>query len=620
MYVIGTAGHVDHGKSTLVHALTGIDPDRLQEEKERGMTIELGFAWLKLPSGREVSIIDVPGHERFIKNMLAGVGGIDLALLVIAANESVMPQTREHLAILDLLRVKKGLAVIAKRDLVDDEMVELVMAEVEDILKGTTLEGAPKVAVSAVTGEGIPELLETLDRLLETTETRRDSGRPRLSIDRSFTMPGFGTVVTGTLIDGSLSVGQEVEVLPSGKVSRIRGLQSHRTKVETASPGRRLAVNLSGVSHDEIQRGEVLTIPGWLKPTIALDVRLRLLSDAPRALKHNSPVTFHTGATETAARVRLLDQEEVKPGEETWAQIRLEHPLAVVKGDYFVIRSSDATMGGGAVVDPYAKRHRRHYLPTLQRLEVMARGSGEDILLQTLQATEPCDMRLLADRANLSPEDARVLVERLASDRRVVVLGDRALTLRSLMYSSEGWASLMGKARTILDSYHKEHPLRWGIQREELRSRLALSPQVFPLILPRLVEEGAVVEGNNLLRLPLHQVALNGEQQRRAETYLAALRSTPYSPPTDVTLGDDLLNLLVDEGRVVKVSESVVFDATAYGEMVEGILATIKAQGKINVGQVRDQFQTSRKYALSLMEHLDQRRITRRVGDDRVLR
>jgi selenocysteine-specific elongation factor len=273
MYVIGTAGHVDHGKSTLVQALTGIDPDRLREEKERGMTIELGFAWLTLPSGKEVSIIDVPGHERFIKNMLAGVGGIDLALLVIAANESVMPQTREHLAILDLLRVKKGMAVIAKRDLVDEEMLELVMAEVEDVLKGTTLEGAPMIPVSAVTGEGIPELLSTLDTLLETTETRKDSGRPRLAIDRSFTMSGFGTVVTGTLIDGSLSVGMEAEIVPSGRVARIRGLQSHRQKIETASPGRRLAVNLSGVSHDQIQRGEVLTIPGWLRPTIALDVR-----------------------------------------------------------------------------------------------------------------------------------------------------------------------------------------------------------------------------------------------------------------------------------------------------------------------------------------------------------
>ena len=620
MYVIGTAGHVDHGKSTLVQALTGIDPDRLREEKERGMTIELGFAWLTLPSGKEVSIVDVPGHERFIKNMLAGVGGIDLALLVIAANESVMPQTREHLAILDLLRVKKGLAVIAKKDLVDEEMLELVMAEVEDVLKGTTLDGAPMVPVSAFSGEGLPELLETIDTLMETTETRKDSGRPRLSIDRSFTMSGFGTVVTGTLIDGSLSVGMEAEIVPSGKVSRIRGLQSHRQKIETASPGRRLAVNLSGVSHDEIQRGEVLTIPGWLRPTIAADVRLQLLTDAPRGLNHNSPVNFHTGATETVARVRLLEQDVVSPGEETWAQIRLNNPLALVKGDYFVIRSSDATLGGGTVVDAYAKRHRRRHSPTIERLEVMEMGSQDEMLVQALQSSEPCNLQVLADRANLSMEETRGLVEKLSSDKGVIVLGSNALTPRSLVYSAAGWASLVGKTRDALDSYHRDHPLRRGIQKEELRSRLNLSSQEFPLVLPHLVDEQVVIEETNVVRLPQHQVSLNDRQSRLVEQYVSRLRSDAYSPPTDASLDDDLLAMLVDKGRVVRVNESVVYDAGAYQEMVDKIVSTIKEQGKINVGQVRDQFQTSRKYALSLLEYLDQQRITRRVGDDRVLR
>ena len=620
MYVVGTAGHVDHGKSTLVQALTGIDPDRLREEKERGLTIELGFAWLTLPSGREVSIVDVPGHERFIKNMLAGVGAIDLAMLVVAANESVMPQTREHLAILDLLRVKRGLAVITKKDLVDEEMVELVMAEVEDVLEGTTLEGAPMVPVSAVSGDGLPELLGTLDELLEATETRKDSGRPRLSVDRTFTMPGFGTVVTGTLIDGSLSVGQEVEILPSGRVSRIRGLQSHRQKVETAAPGRRLAVNLSGVSHDDIERGEVLTIPRWLRPTIALDVRLQLLADAPRSLKHNRPVTFHSGSREATAKVRLLEVEEVQPGEETWAQLRLDSPMPLVKGDYFVIRSSDATMGGGTVVEPHAKRHRRRHAPTLERLEVMERGSEEDVLLQTLQSAEPCDLRTLANRAGMAQADVQALVEKLALERRSILLGSLDSATRALAFSAEGWASLSGRARGVLESYHRERPLRVGIQKEELRSRLNLTAQQFTLVMPRLVEDGVLSEDNNFLRLPHHSIELSDRQKTSIESYLASLRSNPYSPPTDAALSDDLLNLLVDEGRVVKLNESVVYDAGAYEEMVAGIVSTIKEQGKINVGQVRDRFQTSRKYALSLLEHLDQQRVTRRVGDDRVLR
>ncbi|MDE2940907.1 MAG: selenocysteine-specific translation elongation factor [Chloroflexota bacterium] len=620
MFVIGTAGHVDHGKSTLVKALTGIDPDRLREEKERGLTIDLGFAWLTLPSGREVSIVDVPGHERFIRHMLAGVGGIDLALLVIAANESVMPQTREHLAILDLLRVERGLVVVAKRDLVDAEMVELVMAEVEDVLQDTTLEGAPMVAVSAVTGEGVPELLSTLDGMLDAAETRRDTGRPRLPIDRSFTMPGFGAVVTGTLIDGSLSVGMEVQLLPSGRVSRIRGLQSHQQKLETATPGRRLAVNLSGVSHDDIERGDVLTIPGWLRPTIAADVRLRLLDSAPRGLRHNRPVTFHTGSTESVARVRLLERDEAAPGEEVWAQVRLDNPLALVKGDYFVIRSSDATLGGGAVVEPHAKRHRRRHAPTLERLEVLERGSLEEVALQAIRSGEPCTLEALAGRANLSVKEAEGVVEQLAREGGVVTLPLGPVTQRSQLYTAAGWSTLAGRANGALGQYHREHPLRRGMQREELRSRLGLSVQEFPHVVARLAEDGALAEDAGAVRLPEHSAAPSMEQTKLVEAYIGRLRSDPFSPPTGEDPDEDVLAMLIDQGRVVRVSDAVVYEAAAYKEMVDAVVAAIRDNGTINVGQVRDRFNTSRKYALALLEHLDQQRITRRVGDDRVLR
>jgi selenocysteine-specific elongation factor len=320
------------------------------------------------------------------------------------------------------------------------------------------------------------------------------------------------------------------------------------------------------------------------------------------------------------ARVRLLEQDIVSPGEETWAQIRLEKPLALIKGDYFVIRSSDATLGGGTVVDAYAKRHRRRHAPTIERLEVMEMGSQDEMLVQALQSSEPCSLQALADRANLSIEETTGLVEQLVSDKGVLVLGSNPLTPRSLVYSSAGWASLAGKARDALESYHREHPLRRGIQKEELRSRLNLSTQEFPLVLPRLVDEKAVIEEANAVRLPQHQVSLNDAQNRLVEQYVSHLQSDAYSPPTDTSLDDDLLAMLVDEGRVVRVNESVVYDAGAYQEMVDAIVATIKEQGKINVGQVRDQFQTSRKYALSLLEYLDQQRITRRVGDDRVLR
>ena len=302
MYVIGTAGHVDHGKSTLVKALTGIDPDRLKEEKEREMTLDLGFAWLRLPNGEEVGVVDVPGHERLVKNMLAGVGGVDLAMLIVAADEGVMPQTREHLAILDLLRVDRGLVVLTKKDLVDDDWLELVSADVREALEGTALEGAPMVAASAMTGEGLEELKQTVADLLAETEPRKDLGRPRLPVDRTFVMTGFGAVVTGTLSDGSFSVGQEIEVVPKGLRGRIRGLQTHRKKLDEAGPGRRLAVNISGIGHEEVSRGDVVAAPGWLAATEAVDARVRMVKDAPAPLKHNATVLFHTGTSETPAR------------------------------------------------------------------------------------------------------------------------------------------------------------------------------------------------------------------------------------------------------------------------------------------------------------------------------
>ena len=620
MYVIGTAGHVDHGKSTLVEALTGIDPDRLREEKERGMTIDLGFAWLKLPSGQEVSIVDVPGHERFVNNMLAGVGGIDLALLVVAADESVMPQTREHLAILDLLQIDRGVVAVTKRDLVDDDWLELVASDVEEVLRGTTLEGAPTVPVSANTGEGLPLLVSTIDELLRETTPRQDLGRPRLPIDRSFTIAGFGTVVTGTLIDGRLNVGQEIELAISGRPARVRGLQTHRTKLQEAVPGSRVAANLTGVPHEEIGRGEVLTIEGWLRPTTAVDVRLKVIPDAPHPIRHNMFVTVHTGSSETIGKVRLLETNTAEPGENTWAQLKLDNPLAVVKGDYFVIRSSQTTLAGGNIVDPHARRHRRRYTPILERLSIMEAGSDRDILLKTIEMSEPSQFQDLVTRANLEPATARSELNAMASEKLVVTLGRRNIGPGVLIYSAAGWASVARKVGEFLTSSHRQFPLRRGAPKEELRSRLGMTPQVFIHVLPRLQEEGIVVEEGALVRLAEHQPHLTDAQKEVARGYVRLLDSQPYSPPTDSPIDTEVLNVLAEEGQVVKVGESVVFSAAAYRDMVERISAHITEQGEITVADVRDLFGTSRKYALALMDHLDHQRITRRVGDARVLR
>jgi selenocysteine-specific elongation factor len=625
MYVIGTAGHVDHGKSTLITALTGIDPDRLQEEKDRGLTIDLGFAWLTLPSGREVSIIDVPGHERFIKNMLAGAGGIDLALLVVAADESVMPQTSEHLAILDLLGVKRALTVITKSDLADEEMLGLVELEVEERVKGTSLEGSPVLAVSATTGQGLDKLTVAIDAALDDTEPRRDVGRPRLAIDRSFSIAGFGTVVTGTLIDGAFQVGQEVALVLSGKRSRIRGLQTHRRKLDEATPGSRVAVNLSGISPHEIHRGEVLATPGWLRPTQAVDARLTLLApirsglaDAARPLRHNLPVTFHAHTMETPAKVRLLDRDQLDPGDEGWVQLRLEHPVALVRGDHFVVRSPDATLGGGVVVDLHARRHRRRHEPTLERLRVLAQGSPTAQLLQALEADEPADVASVAKRANLSSEESLLLAATAVQEGVLVALGSGSLSSSTLLYTTAGWARLSGRAQQLLAAFHQQQPLRNGMPREELRNRLSLKAQTFSLALQRLTEDGALTDETGVVRLPEHSIALSPKQREQMEAFVRALKAEPFSPSAP-TLDPALTDLLADEGRVVKAADGVVFAADAYGRMVERVTAHLHKQGTITVAEVRDMFQTSRKYALALLEHLDDLYVTRRIGDERVL-
>ena len=621
MYVIGTAGHVDHGKSTLVKALTGIDPDRFPEEKAREMTIDLGFAWMALPSGREVSIVDVPGHERFIKNMLAGVGAIDLALLIVAADESVMPQTREHLAILDILQITRGLVVVTKTDLVDEELVDLVKAEVEDTLQGTSFEGCPMVGVSAYTGDGLEELKATMDSILDETDARQDLGRPRLPIDRCFTISGFGTVVTGTLIDGTLTVGQEIELAGSGQRARVRGLQSHKTKVDATDPGVRLAVNLSGLSKGEVERGEILTIPGWLKPTYRLDARLRMVKNAPNPLKHNQGVTFHLFTSEASARVRLLDADRLTAGQEGWVQLLLADPLPAVKGDFFVIRSSEDTLGGGQIVDPNPRRrYRRFDDDVIDRLMTLDQGTGGDIIISVAEQWGPCDMTTLSQRTNLSPEEVTERVSQLTGEGHLVSLGEFGGDADAVVYSAQGWDILKSKVASALQLYHTQYPLRHGVPAQEIRSRLNLSQPVYQRALARLVEEQIVVDERQSLRLPDHEITLTPKMEEEASAYLNSLQKDPYSPPSDQRVSPELLGVLIDQGKVVRVTDGVIFDASAYREMTERIVQHLKDQGNITVAEARTMFNTSRKYILPLLEHMDQQQITRRTGDERVLR
>ena len=660
MHVIGTAGHVDHGKSTLVHALTGIDPDRLREEKEREMTIDLGFAWLTLPDGEAVGIVDVPGHRDFIENMLAGMGGIDAALFVVAADEGVMPQTREHLAILDLLGVSAGVVALTKLDLAESEdasgeWVELVAADVSETLEGTVLESAPIIPVSARTGQGLDALLAALQETLAQAKPRLDRGRPRLPIDRVFTISGFGTVVTGTLTGGCFEVGQEVEVLPRGLKARVRGLQTHKQKVERAVPGSRVAMNLSGVSKADLKRGDVVTIPGWLQSTVLVDVQLRYLpailrpglrrepsgersGQAQRPLRHNTQLKFFSGAAETMARVRLLGQDRLPPGQFGWAQLRLQEPIPLVKGDRFIVRipSPSATVGGGVVVDPHpGRKHRRFRPEVLTRLETLAQGSPAEILLQALERHGPISARDLLSTSGLGKTTPEPLAQ-LLDEGQAILLGPQVsrkqearitkqLASSNQLLATRGWwSTLVERLSRELSTYHQRFPLRAGMGREALRSGLRLEAKVFNAALVRAVAEGLIVDEGATVRLPSHAVRLNPEQQQQVDILLARFHRQPYTTPSVkesvAAVGEEVLGVLVARGDLVQVSPEVLFLPKTYEEMVARIRAHIKQEESITLAQTRDMLGTSRKYAQGLLEHLDEVGVTKRVGDERVLR
>ena len=620
MFVVGTAGHVDHGKSALVRALTGIDPDRLQEEKERGMTIDLGFAWLSLPSGKDISIVDVPGHERFVNNMLAGVGSVDMAMLVVAADESIMPQTKEHLAILDLLNVKSGVIVITKKDLVDEEWIELVKLDVQDLIQDTAMANSPIYGVSSQTREGINELIEGIDNALSLSNRGRDIARPRLAIDRSFSVSGFGTVVTGTLIDGCIEVGQELEIAPSRKSVKIRGLQTHKRKEEIANPGTRVAANISGIDQTDVSRGDVLTIPGWLRPSEAFDVHLKVLEDAPNNLRHNMFVSLHTGTIEIVSRLRLLEGDIAEPGSVTWAQIKPNSSVPVVKGDHFVLRSNMTTLGGGVVVDPHAKRHRRRDDKTIERLTILEMGTISDVLVNTIDShgLNLLDLKNLSDKIGMETSIIVNEISALINDGTILSTDDDVNV--AFYFTKDSWDSLVDITTLWLNEYHKEFPLRSGAPKEEIRNRLRIDGFVFNKVLSLLCKKNIVEESASTISLIGYSPRLSSKQLEVTKAYIDAISKDPFSPSTDVVIESEVLNFLHESGEVVKVADGVTFSAGSYNQMVSSVKEYINKNGDISVGDVRDLFHTSRKYALALVDYLDQQQVTRRVGDVRILR
>ncbi|MCX5831857.1 MAG: selenocysteine-specific translation elongation factor [Deltaproteobacteria bacterium] len=630
--ILGTAGHVDHGKTSLVKALTGIDTDRLKEEKERGITIELGFASLTLPDGRLLGLVDVPGHERFIKHMVAGAGGIDMVVLVIAADEGVMPQTKEHLHICSLLGIKKGLVALTKTDIVEPSWLELVTDDVREYLQGTFLASAPLVPVSAANGEGLPELLQAISNVTDQIEDDYDNGIFRLPIDRVFTMKGFGTVVTGTLLSGSLRVGEEVAILPGQIMAKVRGLQVHNRQVEEAEAGQRTAVNLQGIEKAAILRGDVLAHPATLSPSRRLDVSLEYLPAAGKKLKNRALVRLHVGASELITRVVLMDQDELEPGENAFAQLVLESPAVVMTRDRFVIRSYSpmTTIGGGMILDSQAVKHKRHLEQTGDDFRVLRDGTDQErtaVMLARAGLTG-ITMRQLAVRTGLHQTMMKnILAEMFAKKQAVLIDKEETRALAFGLYKG-----LQARIMSQTKLYHEKFPLKEGLQKEELKNSLGrpVSAKLFHLVMQDMEKGGGLVVEREHVRLAGHAVDLSGEQEdlrgALARVYLDAALTPPSVKEVMAKFADrkaqidNVLGVMLKEGLLVKISADLFFHSAVIQKLRNDYKGLLIREEKANPASFKELTGLSRKFIIPLMEYFDMTKLTIRAGEYRLLR
>lgn len=629
--VLGTAGHIDHGKTSLIKALTNIDTDRLKEEKERGITIDLGFAFLALDEDVQLGIIDVPGHERFVKNMLAGVGGIDLVMLVIAADEGIMPQTREHLAICELLQVREGLVALTKTDMVEPDWLELVQEDTAEFLQGTFLEGKPIVPVSSRTGDGLPTLRQALRDTCRRLTPRSTTGPVRMPIDRVFTMRGFGAVVTGTLFSGSLHLEDRVEVLPRELTARVRGLQVHNESVKEAVAGQRTAVNLQGLEKAELQRGDVLVTPGRFPSTYMLDVSLALLADAPRPLKHRARVRFHVGTSEIMGRVVLLDRDEVQPGEDVFAQLRLEAPAVAAPQDRYVLRSYSpiVTIGGGMILDVLPAKHKRHRPQVLTQLATLRHGTAVEAVTVHLFNADYAGLKW-SDFLLHSPLDEatlRAVIADLQQREIGVTIEDNPPWLLHHEPYARGRAHIV----QLVEEFHRAYPLRPAMFTEELRSKFPdMEERVFATILHDLSASGPLEVSRDKVKLAQHTVTLSPERQTLVDAIEQTFQKAQYQPPSvDEALAEqkltrtedrELLQVLVDQQKLVRLKGDLFYHREALADIETQLRTYLTQYEDISAGEFRDLLQISRKYAIPLLEHFDNQRLTMRVGDKRVLR
>lgn len=629
-FIVGTAGHVDHGKTQLVKALTGNDTDRLKEEKQRGISIELGFAALELPSGKHAAIVDVPGHERFIKHMLAGVAGIDMVMLVIAADEGVMPQTREHMDIIELLQVQKGLTVITKTDLVDEEWLELVEEDIKDFLQGTVLEKAPIVKVSAIKKIGLDKLISEIEKLAETgDELKPRGGTMRLPVDRSFTLSGFGTVVTGTLWSGEVKVSDIVEVQPSGKKTRIRGIQVHGEPQQIAKPGQRVALNLSDVEVEEVPRGSSIVLAGSFNPSYKLDAKLKIVKSTSKPLKHRQRVRVHLGTSEKLARVSILDKEEINPGEEAYVQLQMEDALIAQRGDRFVIRSYSPmhTIGGGVILEPYGEKAKRFDENVINSLKIKEQSNPEELIKYTLEKFSDrfVNIKDLEKELKLSPESIFNYAEKV--EDIFIIEGDGT----SWFISKDVEQEWHNKAKNELEKYHQKYPLRLGYDKEELRSKLfpKFSIKEFNILLDYWQKQDKIGIKGSLLQLPSFEIKLDEKLKDTIQKIENEFIKGEFQPPAwdevvkklsiKGSTADEILKYMLGQGMLIKVSENMYFHSEIMEKSKNILIEAFTKKDALVLADIRDLLGSTRKYVLPLLEYLDAQKFTKRIEDKRVL-
>ena len=630
--IIGTAGHIDHGKTTLIKALTGRDTDTLREEKERGISINLGFTFFDLPSGRRAGIIDVPGHEKFIKNMLAGISGIDMVLLVIAADEGIMPQTREHFEILQLLNVKKGIIVLTKADLVDEDWISMIKEDINKEFKGTFLENAPILTVSSKTKEGLKELTDTIDAITENTESKDTEGHFRLPVDRVFTISGFGTVVTGTVISGRIKEGENVTLYPSGAITKVRSIQIHDQPVKIAEAGQRCAINLANIKTTEIQRGDVISIENIMEPSIILDCNFYYLKSASKALPNNHRIRLYHGTSEVIGRIILLDRDELKPGEQAYIQLRLEKSVTAQRNDRYVIRSYSPmfTIGGGSIINPSAKKAKRFDSNYLADLKVKEEGKVNNIIENTVKKISPDfpDTLAILKAIGKNEENIDAKLDELVNEKKIIKF---SCLDKPIFVHNDFIKSVSEKVEDLLAKYHKENPLKVGISKEEIKNKLFgknIKQKTYDELLSLLESNGIISMHNKFKTLRDFEIKFSKEQLQIKESILKQFESAKFTPPKFeeiIQSGKDkktykmVYDSLLDSGLLVKISEDCVLKYEYYLEGQKLVKEFILTHSSITAGEARDIFNTSRKYAVSILEYFDAIKLTKRIEDKRFL-